>query len=111
VATYKLEPSVWQPYFDKVSKHLAASRAEIRVSGLDLGSQIAAADLPLEGMSYDPYEHELLITSEDLEQHIAAREIFVDEELGNLRGVEVVDSDGHRRVITLSPVLELLAEQ
>ena len=82
MATYKLEPAVWQQYFDRVSKHLVASRAEIRVSGLDLGSQIAADDLPLEGMSYDPHDRELLISSHDFEQHIVAREIFVDEELG-----------------------------
>jgi hypothetical protein len=110
MATYKLEPETWQGYFDRVSKHLLASKAEVSVNGLDIGAQVVEAPLiTLSGFSYDPHDHEFVITAEPYEEHIDAREIYVEEELGVLRAIEVIDTSGRTRLIELTPALALPA--
>jgi hypothetical protein len=108
MATYKLEPDTWQAYFDRVSKHLIASKAEISVNGLDLGAQVVDDPvIGLSGFSYDPYDKEFVITAAPYEEHIDAREIYVQEERGVLRAIEVIDTDGRARLIQLTPALAL----
>jgi hypothetical protein len=110
VATFKLEPDTWQAYFDHVSKQLIASRAEVSVNGLDLGAQVVETpNVTLSGFSYDPYDKEFVITADPYEQHISPREIYVEEELGVLRAIEVIDDEGRARLIQLTPALELPA--
>ena len=110
MATYKLEPATWRAYFDRVSKHLVTSQVEVRVNGLDIGAQVVDAPLHgLSGFSYDPYDKEFIITAEPYEEHIDAREIYVEEELGQLRAIEVIDSDGRARLIEITPALVLPA--
>jgi hypothetical protein len=108
MATYKLEPETWQAYFDRVSKHLIASKVEVSVNGLDLGAQVVDTPvLGLSGFSYDPYDKEFVITAAPYEEHIDAREIYVEEERGVLRAIEVIDTDGRVRLIELTPALAL----
>ncbi|MDD9904303.1 MAG: DUF5335 domain-containing protein [Rhodospirillaceae bacterium] len=106
--TRKLERPQWQKYFDHVSKHLGASTVEIQVAGLDLGVQSAAEHLPLGGISYDPGDNTITVSSEDLEHRISApREVYAQEEGGQLRCLEIIDSDDHKQLVQLKGALAL----
>jgi len=106
--TRKLEPTHWQTYFDHVSRHLRASRVEIEVTGLDVGSQMVTSRIAIDGLTYDPEDDEVVISAEQFEHHIAGpREIYVIEELGQLSCFDVIDGDGHQQIVLLIPV-ELL---
>lgn len=108
MATRKLEPSEWKSYMDRVSRHLPSTRAEIHVMGLDLGDQVEADSIPLVGITYDAADGELLITSDSIEHAIAdPKEIYVEEEEGSLKAIQVVDADGHEQVIALHRALNL----
>ena len=108
MATYKLEPATWRDYFDEMSKHLAANKVELSVNALDLGAQVSGDELTtLSGFSYDPYDHEFVITTDSYEEHISPREIYVEQEGGVVRAIQVVDDEGRARLIQLTPALAL----
>jgi hypothetical protein len=105
MATRKLEHDDWQQYFDRISRHLQASRAQIDVTGIDIGAQVAAERLSIEGLSYDPQDDAVVITATEVEHRIAApQQIYVIEELGLLRSFEIVDAIGHKQIVVLTPV-------
>src|SRR5262245_26488237 len=85
MTTRKLEPSNWRPYFDWLSRHFPSVRAEVDVESLALGDQIEADAVVIDGLSYDPYNREVVVTATDVhfEHHISdPQEIYVVEELG-----------------------------
>ena len=101
--TRKLEPTQWQEYFDRASRRLAGGRAEIEVIGEDIGDQVQA-DMDLLGLSYDPHDRALTIAGEPLDHRISEpQEIYVEEDVGNLTSVEVIDQEGHKQLIKLTP--------
>jgi hypothetical protein len=108
--TRKLAPETWRTYFDWMTRHMPAVRAEIEVAGLDIGDQIEGHALAIDGLSYDPSSHELVITATDdqLEHHIAdPQEIYVLEELGQPSAVEILDAEGHKQILHITPLVEL----
>jgi hypothetical protein len=106
--TRKLEKAQWQAYFDRMSKQLTASTVEIRVAGLELGVQLEADHLRITGVSYDPHADDIVISTEELEHRVTdPREIYVDEELGQLRSVEIIDGAGQRQLVQLTRMLTL----
>ena len=54
MTTRKLDKKEWQTFFDGVTGMLEGKQAEIEVASLRLGDQVAAAWLPLIGITYDP---------------------------------------------------------
>ncbi len=105
--TRKLEPSQWQPYFDRASRRLAGGRAEIEIIGEDIGDQLQA-DITLLGLSYDPHDRALTIAGEALDHRISdPQEIYVEEDAGQLQSFEVLDQEGHKQLIKLQPTLDL----
>jgi hypothetical protein len=110
MSTRKLEPSTWRSYFDWVSKHLPAMRARIDVVDTDLGDQIETEWLPIDGLSYDPYSRELVVTATDahIEHHIPdPREIYVLEEVGLPSALEILDGEGRTQILRITPLREL----
>jgi len=108
--TRKLEPSTWRAYFDWITSHFPAVRAEVEVEGLDLGDQVTTDPLVIDGLSYDPYNREVVVTATDvpLEHHIVdPRDIYVLEELGQPSAIEIVDADGHKQIVRITPLQEL----
>src|SRR5271157_3875993 len=90
----------WQSYCDRISKGLAGKRAQIEVTGLALGDQIAAKWLPLIG--HDPKDELLEIALEGLDHLIhKPREISVDDEPEGLKNMEIVDSEQNRQIVKL----------
>ena len=110
MATRKLEPTEWKPYMDRISKSLPASTVDIRVEGLDIGDQIHSEHLPLNGLTYDPSDGALEIDATRVQHRISnPSEIYVDEEGGALRSIEVKDAEGHVQIIKLTSALTLPA--
>ncbi|MFW5876343.1 MAG: DUF5335 family protein [Myxococcota bacterium] len=108
MTTRKLEASEWQSYMDGITRQLPGIRAEIHVSGLDLGDQVETERLRLDGITYDARDGSLEIASESLHHVISQpREIYVQEEAGALQSIEVVDADGHKQIVQLHRPLAL----
>jgi hypothetical protein len=108
----KLEKSIWQPYFDTVSKVLSGKRAEIEVAALDLGDQIEAEWLPLLGITYDPKDDLIEVALEGVDHLVPRpREVWVETEGLDLSSIEVIDSNGVRQIVMLRDPLMLPAPE
>lgn len=70
MATRVLSKSEWQSFCDAISKGVANKLAQIEVTGLTLGDQIAAKWLPLLGITYEPKGDLLEIALEGLDHLI-----------------------------------------
>ena len=76
--------------------------AEIEVASLDLGDQIQAEWLPLIGITYDPNDDVVEVALDGLDHMIhRPREIYMDNEVGRLTSLEIVDADGVRQIVKL----------
>jgi uncharacterized protein DUF5335 len=110
MAPRSLAKPQWQAYCDRVSKGLAGKRAQIEVTGLRIGDQIAAKSLPLLGITYDPKDDLLEVALEGLDHLIQKpRAISVDDGAEGLMSMEIVDSDGRRQILKLMDPLMLAA--
>src|SRR5271165_2186208 len=110
MAVRALAKPEWQSYCDRISKGLAGKRAQIEVTGLTLGDQIAAKWLPLIGITYDPKDDLLEIALEGLDHLIhKPREISVDDGPEGLKSMEIVDADRNRQIVKLMEPLMLPA--
>lgn len=93
----------WQQYFDHASKALGAQRVKVEVAGLGLGDQIAANQVGLLGLSYEPHDDTLTVFMEGLEHRIRhPRDIHVDHDLDVLHSIEAVDAEGNHHIVQLS---------
>ena len=108
--TRKLEKAQWRPFLDTVSKLLEAKEAEIEVASLDLGDQVQAEWLPLIGIAYDPNDDVVEVALDGLDHMIhRPREIYLDNGVGGLTSLEIVDADGVRQIVKLKDELMLPA--
>ena len=64
--TFELARDAWGAYFDTVSRGLAGKQVDIEIAALSLGSQVAAAWLPVFGVTYDPKNDLLAVMSDGL---------------------------------------------
>ena len=97
--TRKLEPQTWRAYFDWMTRQLPAVRAEIEVTGLDIGDQIEGGALTIDGLSYDPSNHELVVTAtHDMLEHRTSRtrrKSTCWKRTASQSAVEILDGEGH----------------
>ena len=109
MATRELEKNQWQHYFDRISRNLPASNVDLEVSGLDLGAQVEAQHLPLEGLSYDSKDDAFSIRCEGLEHRVyrPASISVREDDAGALKAVEIVDEDGRQHIARLTGALQL----
>jgi hypothetical protein len=98
----KLEKQEWQSFLDRVSKALTGKRAEIEIGSLAIGDQIEADWLPLIGLAYDPRSDQIEVALENLDHLISRpRELYFEEELGQLSSLAIIDSEGTKQIIRL----------
>jgi Family of unknown function (DUF5335) len=111
VASFNLvEKAQWRPFLDTVSKLLEAKEAEIEVASLDLGDQVQAEWLPLIGIAYDPNDDVVEVALDGLDHMFQRpREIYLDNGVGGLTSLEIVDVDGVRQIVKLRDQLMLPA--
>jgi len=101
----KLAQSEWKPLLDFLSKRLLqGKRAEIEIAGLDLGDQIAAKWLPLNGIVYDHKSQIIEVSLGDGDEHVdhiiyGPREISLMEDVGLFISLSVLDRDGRHQIV------------
>jgi Family of unknown function (DUF5335) len=100
----------WREFFDRLSQAVSGEPAEVEVASLDLGDQIVAEWIPLQGITYDTAD-DLLDVSFDRLTHMIRhpRDIVVEEGPGGVLSVAVALRDGSRQVIRLKQPLMLPA--
>ena len=104
----KLEKGQWRSFFDRLSKGLDGKQAEIEIASLNLGTQVEAEWLPLLGIVYDPRADMIEVALDGLDHMIPKpREIYVDEGLGGLMSIEIVDAEDTKQIIKLRDPLML----
>lgn len=110
MASRFLAKAEWHFYFDRIASALEGKRAQIEVTGLRLGDQIEARWVPLLGITYDKKNDLLNIALEGLD-HLVRKpsSIVVDEGPDGLNGLEIVDADQYRQIVTLASPLRLPA--
>ncbi len=100
----------WKTYFDRMSKGLPVKLAEIEVAGLELGDQVEAEWVVLNGISYDPKDDVVILFTDRIDHMIRRpREIYVDDGIDGLHSVEVIDADGNRQIAVFREALKLPA--
>jgi hypothetical protein len=106
----KLEKTEWSAFFDRASKLLLGKHTEIEVTGLAIGSQIGARDVPLLGIAYDPRDDIIEIMLEGLD-HIVRNPcaVYVDNDRGMFTRLQIIDGDGVIQIIVLHDPLMLPA--
>ena len=108
MTTRKLERSEWRSFLDNVSKLLEAKEAEIEVGSLRLGDQIEAEWLPLIGITYDPKDDLVEVALEGLDHMIRRpHEIYIENGVGVLTSIEIVDADGVKQIVRFKDELLL----
>jgi hypothetical protein len=108
----KLDKSQWRAWFDAISKALPAKRVKIEAASLRLGNQVAAAWLPLIGISYDPKDDLIEVALEGMDHLIRRpREVWLEGGALDLSGIEIIDADGVRQIIALRDPVMLPGQQ
>src|SRR3979490_2605887 len=105
---HKLEKAEWRPFLDLVSKVRPAKQAEIEVASLKLGDQVEAEWLPLLGLAYDPNDDIVEVALDGLDHMIPRpRELYIDNFIGSLSSLEIIDADGVKQIVKLRDPLML----
>jgi uncharacterized protein DUF5335 len=110
----KIDRAGWQVYFERMSRVMAkdGKQAELEVESLDLGDQLAAEWVALDGITYDHKDDLIEMVLGDLDHLIRQpREIWVDEVGPSLASMEVVDREGARHILKLRTPLMLPAPE
>jgi Family of unknown function (DUF5335) len=110
MTTRKLDKKEWHAFFDGVTRMLEGKQAEIEVTALHLGDQVAAAWLPLIGITYDPADDIVEVALEGLDHLIAKpREISIEDGSEGIVALEIIDADDVRQIVKLRDPLMLPA--
>ncbi len=109
----ELPAGTWRAYFDDLSRDIPVIEATIEIEGRDLGAQVQAENLVLNGITYDDRDDVLVIGldapstgREEFEHFIyQPKQIFVDTAEGvRPTTIEVQDGQGDKTLIQLSEV-------
>lgn len=98
----------WQAYFDQIARLARSAQVYIEAAGLNIGAQVEADWLPLIGISYDPRNAVLSVTTDRIEHLINhPREIKVQYAADGLHNLAVTDAEGIEQLIRLREPLRL----
>jgi hypothetical protein len=111
----QLPDGKWGEFFGRMTALMQGKLVEVEVAGLDVGDQIAAEWLPLNGISYEANEDALYVYTEHGEGDVDLaiqhpREVFVELGDAGLNQVVVIDVDGRKQFVHLRAPLELPAD-
>jgi len=104
----QLQESEWKLYCDRISKGLEGKRAQIEVAALPIGDQIAAKQVPIFGITYDPKNDIIEVALENLDHIIhKPRSLAADEGAAGFSSLEIVDGEGRKQIVKLMDPLML----
>ena len=102
----------WPEFFDRVSGALRGGVVSIEVDSLDIGAQIEAQALSLNGLTYDERDDAFIVGTDAIEHVInSPRQIFVADGDAGMNSIEIISADGVAQIIRFSEPLALPAPE
>ena len=103
MAIEKIEKADLKHYFDNLSRILPDESVQIEVVGMDVGDQLAADNVRLEGISHDESNDEIVIHLANAADHNISgpQEVYVEQNDNGLQSMEITCSKGHKHIIKL----------
>jgi hypothetical protein len=106
--TREIEKINWQSFFDQVSRALQGKLIKIEVDSLELGAQIEADKLSLNGLTYDRKDDAFVITTDEIEHVIhSPQQIFVADGTEGMNSLKISSADGTEQIISFVEPLAL----
>lgn len=98
----------YQRYFDDISKKIKSQRIEIEVLGLNIGDQIEAESVLLEGLSYDPNDQTFYVHTPKLDHAVThPKKIVAVLEDSSLSSFAIDDEEGQTHMVKFRKPLSL----
>jgi len=106
--TREIEKDNWQSFFDQVSGTLQGKLIQIEVDSLELGAQIEADKLSLNGLTYDKKDDAFVVSTEEIEHIIhSPQQIFTTDGTEGIDSLQVRSADGTEQMISFTEPLAL----
>ncbi len=100
----------WPEFFDRVSGSLRGKQIRIEIDAPELGAQIEASKLSLNGLGYDRRSDVFIVATEALEHLVREpRQIFVSGDEDGFDSLEITTGGGAKQIIGFSEPLALPA--
>lgn len=106
--TREIEKDNWQSFFDLISGTLQGKLIQIEIDSLELGAQIEADKLSLNGLTYDSKDDSFVISSDQTEHVIRSpQQIFVADGKQGMNSLKIRSADGTEQIISFAEPLAL----
>ena len=105
MATRDIPPESWKEFFDGFSRRHQGWLVDVEVLGTDIGAQLEAEDLPLEGISADHGNKDIsiaLVRDGKVTEHFVTRpeRVRLEEEGGVEVAIEIDSSTDASTIVT-----------
>jgi hypothetical protein len=98
----------WQLALNEISRSGLGRVVSIAVVGEDLGAQIAAEQVRLQGISYDPKDDAVAVDTGNLEHRIASpKQIDLAYDGVTVSALEIIGADDRRHIVSFDPPISL----
>ena len=107
IETKKIEKDNWENFFNEWDKNyregkFGEKKVQIEIIDKELGDQVETLLQKLIGISYDPKDNDFEVLAEK-HDHVIHNpvEIYVEEENGDIKAIEVIQKDGMKHLILI----------
>ena len=108
--TREIPPHDWSEFFDSVSASLQGKRIDIEIDAPDIGAQVEAQKLSLNGLSYDRRDDIVAIDTEAIEHLVhAPQQIYISGDEDAFDSMQITVADGGKHIVSFSEPLALPA--
>ena len=108
--TTEIRRNDWSEFFDRVSGALQGKQIEIEIDAPDIGAQLEARKLSLNGLTYDRKDDVFIVSTEVVEHLVREpRQIFASGNEDAVDSLEITTADGSRHIVTFREPLALPA--
>ncbi|HKJ53473.1 MAG TPA: DUF5335 family protein [Gammaproteobacteria bacterium] len=106
--TTEISRADWTEFFDRVTDTLQGKRIDIEIDAPDIGAQVEARKLSLNGLGYDRRDDVFVIDTEVIEHLVRApQQIYVSGDEDAVDSLEITVADGGKHIISFSEPLAL----
>jgi hypothetical protein len=108
--TREIQQPDWAEFFDRVSASLQGKNIDIEIDSPDIGAQVEARKLSLNGLSYDRRSDIVAIDTEVIEHLVhAPLQIYISGDEDAVDSLEITVDGGGKHIICFSEPLTLPA--
>jgi len=106
--TTEISRDDWTEFFDRVTATLQGKRIDIEIDAPDIGAQVEARKLSLNGLGYDRKDDVFFIDTEVIEHLVRApRQIYVSGDEDAVDSLEITVADGGKHIVSFNEPLAL----